>query len=634
MFTPRLLLTLLLAFAASAPAAPVGNAFTYQGRLNRNNGPANGVFDLRFELYSVETGGTRIGEAQEKLMQQISGGLFTVELDFGGPQVFDGTAYWLAISARPSNGAIYTAAGPRVVIRPAPYAIHAHSAASVQNGSITTSSLADGAITNAKLAANAIGTTQLATPAAPDAGQVLAFTGTGISWVNPPATGTPGPWLLSGTSAYYNNGNVGIGAATPSAKLDVRGWMALDTGGDAVIFTGTAGSELNRFIQVLNSPNYWTASGVKAGGLLVSDDYGYAYPGKNDAVIKGRLGIGTTAPAAPLEINGSWDATGIGHVRLTGNKPTVEWRAVGSDAHRHTWLAHQGDGSDLTFWYRRQAIGGGSDTGWLSRASFRSDGSLSLAGPITYAGGQSFGGDITATRLILRADPAAPANAAVLCHDPAVTNLVPYNTATGKWMNVYAGDVRASRVVLSADPQATANVTVQTEDPNVSNFVPYNTATNRPLNLVVRDATVKQLTITGGADLAEPFAMSHGGLDPGTVVVIDEKNPGKLRRSTHAYDKKVAGIVSGANGIQPGISMIQEDALEAGENVSLSGRVYVKAETSAGSIEPGDLLTTSATPGLAMKAAEHDRAQGAILGKAMTGLTDSEGMVLVLVTLQ
>ena len=147
-------------------------------------------------------------------------------------------------------------------------------------------------------------------------------------------------------------------------------------------------------------------------------------------------------------------------------------------------------------------------------------------------------------------------------------------------------------------------------------------------------ATVEVLTITGGADLAEPFAMSHKNVGPGSVVVIDEVNPGKLRMSRDAYDKKVAGIVSGADGIRPGISMIQEDMLEAGENVALSGRVYVKANNSAGDIQPGDLLTTSAIPGEAMKASDHDRAQGAILGKAMTSLTQNSGKVLVLVTLQ
>jgi hypothetical protein len=123
-------------------------------------------------------------------------------------------------------------------------------------------------------------------------------------------------------------------------------------------------------------------------------------------------------------------------------------------------------------------------------------------------------------------------------------------------------------------------------------------------------------------------------VEPGSVVIIDEDHPGKLCRSTRAYDNKVAGIVSGANGIRPGISMVQEDKLEAGENVALSGRVYVQADAAFGAIKPGDLLTTSDTPGHAMKVTEHGKAQGAILGKAMSGLKAGKGMVLVLVTLQ
>jgi hypothetical protein len=73
---------------------------------------------------------------------------------------------------------------------------------------------------------------------------------------------------------------------------------------------------------------------------------------------------------------------------------------------------------------------------------------------------------------------------------------------------------------------------------------------------------------------------------------------------------------------------------EGDHHVALSGRVFVKADASAGPIRPGDLLTTSAVPGHAMKVADHDRAQGAVLGKAMTGLESGTGLVLVLVTLQ
>ena len=128
--------------------------------------------------------------------------------------------------------------------------------------------------------------------------------------------------------------------------------------------------------------------------------------------------------------------------------------------------------------------------------------------------------------------------------------------------------------------------------------------------------------------------MGDEQLEKGAVVVIDNEHPGRLKRSRRAYDKRVAGIISGANGVNPGISLHQEGAMEGGQNVALSGRVYVQAETSNGAIEPGDMLTTSDSPGYAMKVTDHSRAQGAVIGKAMTPLKQGSGQVLVLVTLQ
>jgi len=69
--------------------------------------------------------------------------------------------------------------------------------------------------------------------------------------------------------------------------------------------------------------------------------------------------------------------------------------------------------------------------------------------------------------------------------------------------------------------------------------------------------------------------------------------------------------------------------------VALTGRVYCWVDADAnGAIEPGDMLTTSATPGHGMKVTDHTRAVGAIVGKAMTGLEKGKGLVLVLVNLQ
>ncbi|MBK7997592.1 MAG: hypothetical protein IPK15_02360 [Verrucomicrobia bacterium] len=148
-------------------------------------------------------------------------------------------------------------------------------------------------------------------------------------------------------------------------------------------------------------------------------------------------------------------------------------------------------------------------------------------------------------------------------------------------------------------------------------------------------ATVKVLEITGGADIAEPFHMSHSDeLPKGAVVVIDEENPGRLKMSNEPYDTRVAGIISGANGVQPGLALHQQGKIEGGQNVALTGRVYALADATQGAIKPGDLLTTSSTPGHVMRASDAQRRSGAVLGKAMTSLKDGKGFVLVLVSLQ
>jgi hypothetical protein len=144
------------------------------------------------------------------------------------------------------------------------------------------------------------------------------------------------------------------------------------------------------------------------------------------------------------------------------------------------------------------------------------------------------------------------------------------------------------------------------------------------------------LRITGGSDLAESFDIDDAsGVEPGTVVSIHPARPGRLRVADRAYDRCVAGIVSGAGDVRPGMTMGQSGTLANGRHpVALSGRVYCRAVAVNGAIVPGDLLSTSDTPGCAMKVTDPARAQGAILGKAMSGLPEGSGLILVLVTLQ
>jgi hypothetical protein len=147
------------------------------------------------------------------------------------------------------------------------------------------------------------------------------------------------------------------------------------------------------------------------------------------------------------------------------------------------------------------------------------------------------------------------------------------------------------------------------------------------------------LEIRGGADLSEAFDIraASPNVEPaaGMLVCIDREHQGGLTVSREAYDRCVAGIISGAGGIRPAMVMGQEEHKEeSGLPVALSGRVYCMADTSNGAIEPGDLLTSSSIPGHAMKVTDYERAQGAVIGKAMSALEEDRGMVLVLVNLQ
>ena len=116
------------------------------------------------------------------------------------------------------------------------------------------------------------------------------------------------------------------------------------------------------------------------------------------------------------------------------------------------------------------------------------------------------------------------------------------------------------------------------------------------------------------------------------IVSIDATNQGYLTVATEEYDHCVAGVISGAGDIDPGV-ILKHDELINGQTypVALSGRVYCLADASYGIIQPGDLLTTSNTPGYAMKVTDYNKSNGAIIGKAMTSLEQGKGVVLMLI---
>jgi hypothetical protein len=135
------------------------------------------------------------------------------------------------------------------------------------------------------------------------------------------------------------------------------------------------------------------------------------------------------------------------------------------------------------------------------------------------------------------------------------------------------------------------------------------------------------------ADCAEDFDVSDTDkVEPGTVMVLG--NEGALSKSQRAYDKRVAGVISGAGDYKPGIVLDKRQTSSNRQPVALMGKVFCKVDAQFGAIEVGDLLTTSPTPGHAMKTSDLFKAFGAVIGKALRPLPSGQGLIPILIALQ
>ncbi len=139
---------------------------------------------------------------------------------------------------------------------------------------------------------------------------------------------------------------------------------------------------------------------------------------------------------------------------------------------------------------------------------------------------------------------------------------------------------------------------------------------------------------TGPRDLAENYA-TDGPLQAGDVVSFHPDRDA-VRLSQEPNDPMVCGVVS----TEPGMllnaprSDVPDDSLP----IALVGRLPCKVVNENGPIRRGDLLTTSSTPGRAMKAAAVEGhgsrlfASGTLLGKALEDFDGEEGEIEVFVT--
>ena len=132
--------------------------FTYQGKLGTSGQPAEGSHDFVFRLFDAETSGIQIGSDLVQSGIDVSGGVFTVQLDFGDTP-FNSSPRWLEIDVRQAGAGVYTTLSPRQRVGASPFAIETMF---VAPGSVDTGALQDNSVTTNKIANGNVFTDDLA----------------------------------------------------------------------------------------------------------------------------------------------------------------------------------------------------------------------------------------------------------------------------------------------------------------------------------------------------------------------------------------------------------------------------------------------------------------------------------------
>ncbi len=646
----------VLAGAARLAAEPVGTGFTYQGQLKRDGTPVSGLCDFKFSLWTAQSDGLLLG-IDQKPGERVTNGLFTVTLNEDAPPEFGADAFTgerrylqVEVCCDATCADLDFAELPRQELTPSPYAMRAiagggdslwtlngsgdihYSDGNVGIGRIDplASLHVDG---NIKVGDGAREfSLREVTTADPGWGNLIKFGGIGFG----STTGANGQMFMftdgsrsdniftiatrEGASAVWNadfvatqNGSVGIGTPEPLAKQHVRGSdLGLNSAAlnnddliieqrDSVIGLysdgfGSWGSALS-FAEMDPSGNLldkWTLArrtSVSLGGSALRLTFGpNASYASNPTIMtfapSGGVGIGTSDPDSML------------HVRNFGAQVHVE--AIGPQDVAEVYLSEGGD-SGIKVSYSTAT----NSLDFVPR--FRGTDqpvSLNIARSTGNVGVGAVPGQ---NRLRVHANT----NSAAIWAD---------NTGIDGFAGVFKSQGTGSTLWVEQSGGGDVITGV------INGASVFRVANNGRTKVQVLEIT--------GADLAERFPVSEE-TKPGMVVAIDPDHAGLLHVARGAYNRRVAGVVSGANGLSVGVILGNLPGQKDAPPIAMSGRVWVHCDTSNGPIRPGDLLTTSDMPGHAMKVTDSAKAQGAIIGKAMTTLdSDKTGLVLVLVSLQ
>jgi hypothetical protein len=171
--------------------------------------------------------------------------------------------------------------------------------------------------------------------------------------------------------------------------------------------------------------------------------------------------------------------------------------------------------------------------------------------------------------------------------------------------NVTTATLSAQTVNINGTTLSTQNNTLSLTNSNNQNLLSLDQNGNATISGTLT-------TNAGSFDVAEDYPTKDQTIAPGDVLSVDQNNSGEVQKTTTSYDHTIIGVYS----TKPGFRLSENNGTIKGDKavpVALTGRVPVKVDLEGGAIHEGDYLTSSSTPGVAMKATK----PGQVLGKAL-----------------
>jgi len=383
-----------------------------------------------------------------------------------------------------------------------------------------------------------------------------------------------------------NGGNVGIGTTTPTSKLQVVGQIRADSpdGSDALSLYNSANGgfwNVNLKGDATTSNNFY----------LNNTNLGIGMAG-NTLTIRsnGNVGIGTTTPNAKLDVT---------NAVITADTQLGVFGAPGS-------LAGVGY---VTF--------GGGFVGWdyasggialNAHSAGGSNGGIFVKGLNAGASVVGIGTKTPGTRLHIKQSA-----------DSAIGGIrLERNVDTNSW-EMWNSSAAYLTFSYNTSPVMTlannGSVGIGTAGPT------------HTLGVAGTIGASGAITASTTPDLSETIQAAPDVI-AADVVMADPNNTERVIKSDKAYESAVVGVISdGTSSFMINSYGGSESATLTGKPLVLAGRVPVHVTNEGGAIKPGDYLTTSNTPGYAMKATH----AGPTIGKSYGFFDGRSGKVLTMV---